>query len=59
MFCQREVSSSSRVSWCLGLFRRVWYSGWVRVSWSARAVSGVRGAVSLSGMLKVSGRGLV
>ena len=51
--------ASSRVSWCLGLFRRVLYSGWVRVSWSVRAVSGVRGAVSFSGMLKVSGRGLV
>lgn len=55
MFRQREVSSSSRVSLSL----RAWYSGWVRVSWSASAVSGVRGAVSLSGMLKVSGRGLV
>lgn len=53
------MRASSRVSWCLGLFRRVLYSGWVRVSWSASAVSGVRGAVSVSVMLKVSGRGLV
>lgn len=29
------------------------------MSWSASAVSGVRGAVSVSVMLKVSGRGLV
>lgn len=56
MFRQREVRASSRVSWWVGLFRRVWYSGWFRVSWSASAVSGVRGAVLVSGMLKVSGR---
>lgn len=56
MFRQREVRASSRVSWCLGLLWRVRYSVWFRVSWSASAVSGVRGAVLGSGMLKVLGR---
>lgn len=56
MFRQSEVRASSRVSWWVGLFRRVLYSGWFRVSWSASAVSGVRGAVLASGILKVSGR---
>lgn len=56
MFCQREVRASSRVSWWVGLLWRVWYSGWFRVSWSASAVSGVRGAVLASEMLKVLGR---
>lgn len=37
----------------------MWYSGWWRVSWSASAVSWVRGAVSVSVVAKVSGRGLV